>query len=157
MYNFRFDPALHDKGPKRIFGEKGNFDWKDSLRLCLEHEAHARHFVDRMWGYFVPVPAPKTTRSKLISMYRKDHQILPVVEAILAHPLFYEGPSMVKPPVVQAAGSLRARRHGIVSDSWLYLTQLAGQRLFRPPNVAGWDETRWLDTSTFRGRWACAR
>ncbi len=24
---------------------------------------------------------------------------------------------------------------------------------FRPPNVSGWDEERWLDTSTFRGRW----
>ena len=25
--------------------------------------------------------------------------------------------------------------------------------MFRPPNVSGWDETRWLDTSSFRGRW----
>jgi hypothetical protein len=29
-------------------------------------------------------------------------------------------------------------------------------RPFDPPNVAGWDETRWLDTSTFRGRWTAA-
>ena len=28
-----------------------------------------------------------------------------------------------------------------------------GQQLFYPPNVAGWDDTRWLDTATFRGRW----
>ena len=28
----------------------------------------------------------------------------------------------------------------------------AGQRLFYPPNVAGWDDERWLDTATFRGR-----
>ena len=25
-----------------------------------------------------------------------------------------------------------------------------------PPNVAGWSEDRWLDTSTFRGRWIAA-
>ena len=30
---------------------------------------------------------------------------------------------------------------------------MAGQRLFMPPNVAGWDDGRWLDTATFRGRW----
>jgi hypothetical protein len=30
---------------------------------------------------------------------------------------------------------------------------MAGQQLFYPPNVAGWDDTRWLDTATFRGRW----
>ena len=33
---------------------------------------------------------------------------------------------------------------------------MAGQRLFRPPNVSGWDDARWLDTSTFRGRWIAA-
>jgi hypothetical protein len=31
-----------------------------------------------------------------------------------------------------------------------------GQKLFFPPNVAGWDDTRWLDTATFRGRWIAA-
>jgi hypothetical protein len=33
---------------------------------------------------------------------------------------------------------------------------LAGQQLFFPPNVAGWDDTRWLDTATFRARWEIA-
>ena len=36
------------------------------------------------------------------------------------------------------------------------MADLAGQRLFRPPNVSGWNDTRWLDTSTFRGRWIAA-
>jgi len=30
---------------------------------------------------------------------------------------------------------------------------MAGQQLFYPPNVAGWDDARWLDTATWRGRW----
>ena len=71
------------------------------------------------------------------------------------HPDFYRGPAMVKPPVVYVAGLLRARRRGVQSD-WTWITELAGQRLFRPPNVAGWDDSRWLDTSTFRGRWIAA-
>jgi hypothetical protein len=62
---------------------------------------------------------------------------------------------MVKPPIVYIAGLLRARRRG-VEQEWAWIADLAGQRLFRPPNVAGWDETRWLDTSTFRGRWIAA-
>jgi hypothetical protein len=33
---------------------------------------------------------------------------------------------------------------------------MSGQHLFRPPNVSGWDDERWLDTATFRGRWAVA-
>ena len=30
---------------------------------------------------------------------------------------------------------------------------MAGQQLFWPPNVSGWDDTRWLDTSRMRARW----
>ena len=42
------------------------------------------------------------------------------------------------------------------SSDWAWISELAGQRLFRPPNVSGWDDARWLDTSTFRGRWIAA-
>ena len=43
-----------------------------------------------------------------------------------------------------------------VSGDWSWIADIAGQRLFRPPNVSGWNEARWLDTSTFRGRWIAA-
>ena len=80
----------------------------------------------------------------------------PVVAAILRHPALYNGPRMVKPPAVYVAGLLRALKRGIDTEAWTWLMQLAGQSLFFPPNVAGWDDSRWLDTSTFRGRWYTA-
>ena len=92
------------------------------------------------------------TRLALQRLYKSSgHQIRPVVEAILMHPAFYEGPAMVKPPVIFIVGLLKARRRGIDTDSWVWISNLAGQQLFNPPNVAGWDESRWLDTSTLRG------
>ncbi|HMW45780.1 MAG TPA: DUF1800 family protein [Solirubrobacterales bacterium] len=39
------------------------------------------------------------------------------------------------------------------TDAWAWLGEGAGQQLFLPPNVAGWDDERWLDTSTVRARW----
>ena len=60
---------------------------------------------------------------------------------------------MVKPPVVQLAGMLRALGRYIDTDAWIWLCEPAGQVLFRPPNVSGWDDTRWLDTSRMRARW----
>ena len=63
---------------------------------------------------------------------------------------------MIKPPIVFIAGMLRAQRRGIDTDAWTWVSELAGQRLFYPPNVSGWDEERWLDTSTLRGRWTAA-
>ena len=72
---------------------------------------------------------------------RSGFAIRPVVEAILKHPQLYNGPRMVKPPVVYLAGMLRARRRGIDTEAWTWLSNQAGQQLFYPPNVAGWDDS----------------
>jgi len=155
--NFRFDPKRHDTGTKKIFGKHGHFDWKDSCQLAIHNSKHASFFVAKLWSYFVPNDPPAATRRALESLYVRNHYaIRPVVEAILKHPVLYNGPRMVKPPVVYLAGMLRARRRGIDTDAWTWLSSQAGQQLFYPPNVAGWDDTRWLDTASFLARWNLA-
>jgi uncharacterized protein (DUF1800 family) len=64
---------------------------------------------------------------------------------------------MIKPPVVLNAGLLRALARPIDRTDWVWLADGTGQRLFWPPDVAGWDDNRWLDTSTIRGRWDMVR
>ncbi len=153
--NFHYDPDYYDTGSKTIFGTTGNYDWRDSCRLCLEHPAHPGYLVDRLWSYFFPIAPPRRTRSALIDRYNKSgRSIRPLIEAMLTHPLFYDGPRMVKPPLVQIAGMLRARGGGVQESSWVWVADDAGQRPFSPPNVAGWDEARWLDTARFSGRWS---
>ncbi len=154
--DFVFVQRQHDSGTKTIFGKSGNFDWQDSCRLCLEHPNHAGYFVTKLWSYFVPTAPSKATVSGLTDLYGSSYQIRPVVEAILQHPDVYDGPRMVKPPVVYTAGLLRALGRGVDTLLWTRLDAGAGQRLFYPPNVAGWDDTRWMDTATFRGRWFLA-
>jgi uncharacterized protein (DUF1800 family) len=155
--DFHFDPERHDNGYKTIFGKTGLFDWRDSCRLCVEHPAHKRFFVEKLWSYFMPKPPSKRTRKALERLYvKRKYAIRPVVEAILMHPDLYRGPAMVKPPAVYIAGLLRARRRGITTEDYVWVADIAGQRLFDPPNVSGWNDLRWLDTSTFRGRWLAA-
>jgi hypothetical protein len=154
--NFRFERSEHDARDKTIFGRTGNWDWQDSCRFCLEHPAHAPFLVDKLWSYFIPVPPDTQTRRSLERTYKRSYEIKPLLQAILKHPAFYEGPRMVKPPIVYIAGMLRAKRLGITKDSWSWISDMSGQRLFRPPNVAGWDDERWLDTSSYRGRWIAA-
>jgi hypothetical protein len=60
---------------------------------------------------------------------------------------------MVKPPVVHLASMLRALGRPVDTEAWAWICEQAGQQLFWPPNVAGWDDTRWLDTSRMRARW----
>jgi uncharacterized protein (DUF1800 family) len=155
--NFRYDRERHDTGAKRIFGKRGRFDWQDSCRLAVHHPKHRSFFVEKLWSYFIPTGPPAATRRTLESLYvRNGFAIRPVVEAILEHPLLYTGPRMVKPPVVYLAGMLRATRRGIDTEVWTWLSNQAGQQLFYPPNVSGWDDERWLDTASFLARWNLA-
>ena len=151
--NFRYDPDLHDDGIKLIFGQRGRFDWRDSCRLCVSHPAHPAFVVTKLWSYFIAEPPSAGTQRALERLYAASgHEIRPLVEAILRHPLLYEGPRMVIPPVVYCAGMLRALGRTITTDAWGWVGELTGQRLFMPPNVAGWDYRHWLDTSRWAGR-----
>jgi uncharacterized protein (DUF1800 family) len=156
-HDFRYDPSYHDNTTKTIFGKTGAWGWADAVRLCVTHPLHASFFCTKLWSYFVPTAPDDATLAALQGLYvSSGRQIRPVVEAILQHPDFYDGPEMVLAPVVYTAGLLRALGRGVDTSSWTWLGDFAGQLLFHPPNVAGWDDTRWLDTSTIRGRWLTA-
>ncbi len=136
-YNFHFDPRDHDPGIKVVFRKAGRYDWQAVCRLCVSHPLHSSFLVRKLWSYFVPVPADRATQASLEALYRKGRQVRPVLQAILQHPALYEGPRMVKPPVVHTAGLLRRIGAGITSTDWAWIGSLSGQQLFYPPNVAG--------------------
>jgi uncharacterized protein (DUF1800 family) len=153
-HNFRFDAKRWDTGTKTIFGKTGAWGWQDAVRLCVEHPLHPTFFVEKLWSYFVAGPPSAGKRDALIATYRNSGwQIRPVLEEILTSPELFESPPMVKPPVVHLASMLRALGRYIDTDAWRWLCEPSGQVLFWPPNVSGWDDTRWLDTSRMRARW----
>ncbi|HTX29824.1 MAG TPA: DUF1800 family protein [Solirubrobacteraceae bacterium] len=151
--NFHFDPTLHDDGVKTIFGQSGRFTWVDSCRLAVQHRTHPSFFVNKLWGYLIGTPIPGAEARALERAYvASGFEVRPIVEAILRHPLFYEGPRLVIPPVVFCAGMLRASRQTIVTTDWAWVASLTGQVLFQPPNVSGWNYADWLDTARWAGR-----
>ncbi|HZS25278.1 MAG TPA: DUF1800 domain-containing protein [Gaiellaceae bacterium] len=152
--NFRYDPKWHDPGQKTIFGHRGPYAWRDSVRLAVAHADHPSFFVRKLWSYFVAGEPDAHTQAALEHLYLSSGtDVRPVVTAILKHPALYSGGRLTKSPVVYTAGLLRRLGRGIDTSAWTWLDAMAGQQLFYPPNVAGWDDTRWLDTATFRGRW----
>jgi uncharacterized protein (DUF1800 family) len=157
-HGFRYDKSFHDRGRKRIYGKRGRFDWRDAVRLAVRHRNHPSFLVGKLWGYFVPTPPPRDTARALERMYvSSGRKVRPLLAAILRHPHLYDpGRRMAKPPIVQAAGMLRAVGRGVDTTAWAWMCDQAGQMLFEPPNVAGWDDRRWLDTATFRARWHMA-
>jgi uncharacterized protein (DUF1800 family) len=153
-HNFRFHAPWFDNTNKTVFGQTGNFNWEQAAAMCVRHPLHPSFFVNKLWSYFMPTPPSDAERAALELTYvGSGYQVRPVVEAILLHPQLYDGPRMVKPPVVHLAGMFRQLRAAIDGTGWSWLSENAGQRLFHPPDVSGWDDSRWLDTSTVRGRW----
>ncbi len=157
LYDFHFEPSRHETSPKTVFGQTGKWNYEDAVRLCVEHPLHASFFVTKLWGYFIPSPPSEATLASLQGLYiSSGYSIRAVLEAILLHPDFYEGPELVTPPVVYNAGLLRSIGRPIDTNAWAWLCANAGQQLFYPPNVSGWDFSSWLDTSTTKARWEMA-
>jgi uncharacterized protein (DUF1800 family) len=153
MHNFRYVPNRHDNSDKTVFGQTGAWTWEQGVAMCVHHSMHPSFFVDKLWSYFIPTPPPASDRQALESLYvSSGYQVRPVLEAILLHPDLHAGARMVKPPVVLLAGLLRLLQGSVDGEYWIWYAENAGQRLFYPPDVSGWDDSRWLDTSTVRGR-----
>jgi hypothetical protein len=154
LTGFAMVDIKHDHGQKTIFGQTGDWGWEDVARLVIENPKHPSFFVTKLWGYFIATPPTADEVSKLADLYvSSDYAVRPVLEAILAHPGLYTGPMMVKPPVVYIAGLLRIRSKFINGELWTFNAEQAGQRLYQPPDVGGWDDSRWLDSNTFIARW----
>jgi uncharacterized protein (DUF1800 family) len=153
MHNFRYVASRHDAGTKTVFGQTGAWTWEQGIAMCVHHSMHPSFFVQKLWSYFIPTAPSAGDRQALESLYvSSGYQVRPVLEAILLHPDLHAGPRMVKPPVVLVAGLLRGLQRSIDGEYWTWYSSNAGQRLFYPPDVSGWDDSRWLDTSTVHGR-----
>jgi uncharacterized protein (DUF1800 family) len=160
--NFRFDATRWDTGSKSLwagtaYARSGAFDYRDVTALVLDNPFHRSFFVLKLWSYFVPSPPDGATQAALESLYvSSGRSIGAVVEAILMHPDLYLGAPLVKPPAVYNAGLLRATGQTITTEAWVWIGDMSGQMLFYPPNVSGWNDRAWLDTSTLYGRWILA-
>jgi uncharacterized protein (DUF1800 family) len=155
VHNFHWDEQDRwDPGYKTVFGKTGRWTWEDAARMVVEHPKHPSFFVAKFWSYFIPTAPDAGTAAKLEALYvSSGYAIRPVLEAILCSPQLHAGPRMVKPPTVFAAGMLRARKRGITTNAWNWILSGCGQVLYYPPDVAGWDDKRWMDTNTTLGRW----
>ena len=139
---------------KTVFRKSGRYDWKARLPASASRTRCTRRSSCASSGATsCRSPPDHATQAALEALYRDGYHVQPVLQAILQHPALYNGPRMVKPPVVHVAGLLRRIGAAITTTDWSWIGSLSGQQLFYPPNVAGWDDTRWLDTATYRGRW----
>ena len=162
-----FNARRHDDGPKTILGATGNWHEADVVRIVCGRPDAARHIARRLFRTFVSDtdPVPDALLEPLTAAMRVDGDVDVArgIEVVLRSRLFH-GPACrgrrVSSPVEYAVGALRACEAFAPPPDLVDLEgRLAtmGQRLFYPPNVAGWPGgLTWLGGPTLlaRGRFA---
>ena len=152
-------PKWHDSGSKTIFGETGNFDGADVIRLTLAQAAAPRWIAQKLWRFYAGWPAPESLLQELVREWQSlKGEIRPFLMAMWTNPNFYDpvrSADRVKSPTEWLVGLCRQIGRPLPAPalSAHILTQL-GQNLFEPPNVKGWDGgIAWINTASISRRY----
>ena len=156
-----FNRSRWDDGQKTVLGRTGAFGHRELVDAVLAHPSHAPFLTAKLWSEFIPGAPDAATLRDLVRVYtRSGFRLKPLVRRILTHPAMLDSikePNMIKPPIVQAVGTMRALGLGITDDTLLRSLTDMGQVPYFPPSVAGWEGSlAWLNTNTALARFALA-
>lgn len=141
----------HDEGQKQVLGKTGNFSGEQVIDIILSKEATSEYMASKIYRFFVREDLSPEFRKQLGAELRKvNYEIAPFLTIIFRSKDFYSEASMsnqVKSPVEFVISTYKKlglkEVPGIVDFN--EATDAMGQKLFFPPNVAGWPEGKsWI-------------
>jgi uncharacterized protein (DUF1800 family) len=152
-------PVWHDQGAKTIFGQTGNFDGEEFLKMLVAQPQAARFITAKLWNYFAGTPPSAELSDALATAFRNaGNQFKPLLRTMFLCEEFYSPAvirNQVKSPVQWLVGSVRVLERPLPPPLvCVGLTRNLGQDLFAPPNVKGWDGgLSWITTNTLLARY----
>ncbi|MEC8154544.1 MAG: DUF1800 family protein, partial [Pseudomonadota bacterium] len=151
---FHFWEGQHDDGKKTIFGQSGQFNADNLPDLILAQSAFGPYIAEQLWRYFISETPDPAQIDTMVERWRAADWDLPTLyRALLETPAFWEPGNhgtLIKSPIELFVGFNRSFGTapgylGEIAD-W---SEQAGQALFFPPNVAGWQEgPNWINDSS---------
>ena len=149
------EPKRHDDGVKSFLGESGNFDGYDAIDIILKQEATPRFISGKLYHFFVREEVTTEVHEQLAkALFDANYELKPLLKTIFLSRDFYSEPSygtQIKSPVhllVSTYRKLGLKEIPGIPD-FSDTTDKLGQRLFFPPNVAGWAGGRtWINPAT---------
>jgi len=148
---FVINAAQHDDGEKTVLGRTGRFDGVAVIDIILQQPVTAEYIAAKIYRHLVRDPLSPELQTRLGDVFRDSgYDIGALLEAMLLSKDFYAAPSMasrIESPVEMVIATYRllglARVPG--NPDFNEVTGELGQRLFRPPTVAGWPGGRaWI-------------
>lgn len=157
--SFKNVPKWHDSGTKTIFGETGNFDGTEVIRLTLAQDAAPRWIAQKLWRFYAGWPAPEPLLQELVREWQSlKGEIRPFLMAMWTNPNFYDpvrSADRVKSPTEWLVGLCRQIGRPLPAPALsAHILNQLGQNLFEPPNVKGWDGgIAWINTASISRRY----
>lgn len=151
---FKFIASRHDATEKTIFGKKGNFGGDELVDLILQQPATSRYITGKLFRFFAHDNPDTETIERMVTVLRNyDYELQPMLRNFFGSEEFYSERSMgnhIKSPIELVIGAVRTLKLAKVDYNAIDSTVSdMGQRVFEPPNVAGWEGGRaWIDASS---------
>jgi uncharacterized protein (DUF1800 family) len=159
-----YNPANHDDGEKTVLGQKGNFEGKDIVRICLEQPSCPGFIVKKFFRFMVSdtlEPTPELIEPLAAKFRSSRYDFGAVVQTVLRSNLFFSPEvyrTRVKSPVEFVLGIVHALEGHIGTIQIATELDKLGQNVFNPPSVKGWDGGQaWLNGQTLLFRQNLAR
>jgi len=160
---FVIDAELHDEDVKTFLGQTGNFDGTEIVDIVMSHDSTARFITEKLYRYFVSADVSAQRVEHLATLLRaSDYELKPLLKEMFIARDFYAShafSSQIKSPVQLVLSTYR--KLGVTTlpgvPDFNEATAALGQKLFYPPNVAGWEGGRsWITPATLveRGNFA---
>lgn len=156
----RYNPNDHNNLEKTFMGQRGNFDYKDIVRILTNNPNTPWFIARKLFTFFAYENPSNDDLNPLVDTYVKSgHNMGAVMRTLLLSPQFSSTKayrSRIKSPAEFVAGAYRTLNVQGNGKGLEYETTLMGQPMFDPPNVAGWPGDKvsalWLNSGTWMAR-----
>ena len=148
---FVINPAQHDDGLKTVLNQTGRFNGEQVIDILLAQTVTAEYLAGKLYRYFVREDVSPQYQQQLGKLLRdSDYNIAVFMETVLLSKDFYSEATVatrIKPPVELLISTYK--KMGLTTVPGLpdfnQQSEMLGQKLFYPPNVAGWAHGRsWI-------------
>ncbi|NER12943.1 DUF1800 family protein [Leptobacterium flavescens] len=158
-----FDTSTFDPGSKTIFGRAGNWGYDDVIDILFD--AHPRligtFICTRLYNFFVsPVTNEQIVDQLVDTFVNNDFEIAPVLRQLFKSEHFFNEETIgvvIKSHFDFFINFINETGLSYTDDtlSWMLNScRLAGQQLFSPVDVAGWQRNRsWINSNSLILRW----
>ena len=141
----------HDGGVKKVLGQSGPFDGVQVIDVILQQPVTAEFVAAKIYRYMVRQDISDGMKKQLGAVLRDNkYELAPLLKTIFLSKDFYSPPSVatrIKSPVELAVSTYKKMGLKEVPGvpDFNDATEALGQRLFRPPTVAGWAQGKsWI-------------